>query len=151
MNVFSGLMTQFSQTLVLRGAGIATLTIAAMTAPTMTAPAMADSTASVRGSVTYVTPGGYSTSISAEKVAPTGYNFDSNVTITITPGGENGAPLGMVLGTGALSAISATPLSTARLKDAVITKLSGIVTTDQKGVDTYSAILKAAAGADGLE
>jgi hypothetical protein len=146
MNVFSGLTTQFSQALVLRGAGLATLAIAAMTAP-----AMADSTASARGSVTYVTPGGYSTSISAEKVAPTGYNFDSNITITITPGGENGAPLGMVLGTGALSAISATPLSTARLKDAVITKLSGIVTTDQKGVDTYSAILKAAAGADGLE
>ncbi len=146
MNVFSGLTTQFSQALVLRGAGIATLAIAAMTSP-----AMADSTASVRGSVTYVTPGGYSTSISAEKVAPTGYNFDSNVTITITPGGENGAPLGMVLGTGALSAISATPLSTARLKDAVITKLNGIATTDQKGVDTYAAILKAAAGADGLE
>jgi hypothetical protein len=146
MNVFSGLTPQLAQNFVLRTAGIASIAIAALSAP-----ALADSNASARGSVTYVTPGGYSTSISAEKVAPSGYTFDSNITITITPGGTNGAPLGMVLGTGALSAISTTPLSTARLKDAVITKLSGITTTDQAGIDAYAAILKAAAGADGLE
>jgi hypothetical protein len=150
MNVFSGIITQLTQNLAhnvaLRSAGLAGLTIAMFSSP-----ALADSNASARGSVTYVTPGGYSTSISAEKVAPSGYTFDSNVTITITPGGEKGAPLGMVLGTGALTAISTTPLSTARLKDAVITKLSGITTLDQAGIDAYSAILKAAAGADGLE
>ena len=147
MNVFSKVITQCSRSLSLRSAGLATITIAAIAAP-----ALADSNASVRGSVTYVTPGGYSTSISAEKTAPTGYNFDGNVTVTITPGTTDGAPLGMTLGSSSLTGITATttPL-TARLKDAVITKLGGITGNDQASIDAYSAILKAAAGANGLE
>jgi hypothetical protein len=158
MNVFSGLSLQVMQNLtqnlvckLVNHVGLRSVSLAGISIAALTSPAFADSNASARGSVTYVTPGGYSTSISAEKVAPSGYTFDSNITITITPGGEKGAPLGMVLGTGSLSAISTTPLSTARLKDAVITKLSGITGTDQTAIDAYSAILKAAAGADGLE
>ena len=146
MNVFS-IATRCSRNLSLRSAGLATLALTAISAP-----ALADSSASVRGSVTYVTPGGYSTSISAEKTAPTGYNFDGNVTVTITPGTTNGAPLGMTLGSSSLTGITATSVPlTARLKDAVITKLGGINGNDQASIDAYSAILKAAAGANGLE
>jgi hypothetical protein len=114
------------------------------------APAFADN-ASVSGAVSYTTPAGFSTSISAEKVAPTGYNFTGNVTVTITPGGANGSPLGMTLNGGDLAAINTAPPSYATLKSTVITTLSGINTTTQAGLDQYAAILKAAAGANGLE
>lgn len=112
------------------------------------APAFAEN-ASVSGSVSYTTPAGFTTSISAEKVAPTGYAFDAALTVTAIPG-TTGAPLGLTLNTGVATATVAAP-SSATLKDAVIAKLSAIATTDQSGLDAYAAILKAAAGANGLE
>ena len=113
------------------------------------APAFAEN-ASVSGSVSYTTPAGFTTSISAEKVAPRGYGFDAAVTVTTIPGAIGSAPIGMILNTGTATATAAAPTNTT-LKDAVITKLGGITTTDQFGLDAYSAILKAAAGANGLE
>jgi hypothetical protein len=113
------------------------------------APAFAEN-ASVSGSVSYTTPAGFTTSISAEKVAPTGYTFDAALTVTAIPGGTAGAPSGLSLNSGAATATAAAP-SSATLKDAVITKLNGITTTDQSGLDAYATILKAAAGANGLE
>jgi hypothetical protein len=114
------------------------------------APAFADN-ASVSGAVSYTTPAGFSTSISAEKVAPSGYNFSGNVTVTITPGGAHGAPLGMTLAGGDMVATTTTPATNASLKDKVISTLGAIDTTTQDGLDRYTAILKAAAGANGLE
>jgi hypothetical protein len=114
------------------------------------APAFADN-ASVSGAVSYTTPAGFSTSISAEKVAPAGYNFSGNVTVTITSGGDHGAPLGMTLAGGDMVATTATPATNASLKDKVISTLGGIDITTQDGLDRYAAILKAAAGANGLE
>ncbi len=115
------------------------------------APAFADGNASVSGAVSYTTPAGFSTSISAEKVAPSGYNFTGNVTVNVIPGGANGAPLGMTLAGGDVVATTTTPASNASLKDKVISTLGGIDTTTQLGLDQYTAILKAAAGANGLE
>ncbi len=114
------------------------------------APAFADN-ASVSGAVSYTTPAGFSTSISAEKVAPTGYNFTGNVTVTITPGGAHGAPLGMTLGGGDLVSTTTTPLSTDTIKAKVIQTLGTFNTANQDGLDGYTAVLKAAAGANGLE
>jgi hypothetical protein len=114
------------------------------------APAFADN-ASVSGAVSYTTPAGFSTSISAEKVAPTGYNFTGNVTVTITPGGTHGAPLGMTLSGGDLASTTTTPLSTDTIKAKVISTLGTFNTAEQAGLDGYTAVLKAAAGANGLE
>ena len=112
------------------------------------APAFAEN-ASVSGSVSYTTPAGFTTSISAEKVAPRGYAFNDALTVTAIPGAL-GVPIGMTLNSGTATVTAAAPTNTT-LKDAVITKLTAISTTDQAGLDAYAAILKAAAGANGLE
>lgn len=112
------------------------------------APAFAEN-ASVSGSVSYTTPAGYTTSISAEKVAPRGYAFNDTLTVMSLPG-ASGAPMGMTLNSGTATATAAAPTNTT-LKDAVMAKLTSISTTDQFGLDAYSSILKAAAGANGLE
>lgn len=135
-------VTQLAKALIQTSVGVAIVITAA--------PAFADN-ASVSGAVSYTTPAGFSTSISAEKVAPKGYNFTGNVTVTITPGGANGAPLGMTLAGGDVVAATTTVPSNASLKESVITTLGGIDTSTQAGLDRYSAILKAAAGANGLE
>lgn len=136
-------LTQLAKGLLQTSVGISIALVAA--------PAFADN-ASISGAVSYTTPAGFSTSISAEKVAPTGYNYTGNVTVTITPGGTEGSPLGMTLGDGglALNIVGSTPVANS-IKESVITKLDGLDTATQKGLDSYTAILKAAAGANGLE
>lgn len=113
-----------------------------------TAPALADN-ASVSGAVSYTTPAGYSTSISAEKVAPDGFAFNGASTVTVISN-TNGTPQGLTLDTGTLSAVG-TPPATSTIKGSVIQTLGNLSVTTKDGLDAYSAILKAAAGADGLE
>ncbi|MBE9011782.1 hypothetical protein IQ250_16385 [Pseudanabaenaceae cyanobacterium LEGE 13415] len=111
-------------------------------------PAFADNP-SVSGAVSYTTPAGYATSISAEKVAPAGFAFNGAATVTIVPG-TGGAPLGLSLDTGTLSAVG-TPPSTSTIKGTVVQTLGGLNVMTKEGLDAYAAILKAAAGANGLE
>lgn len=107
--------------------------------------------ASVTGAVTYTTPGSYSLSISAQKVAPAGYKFDGDVQVTVQ-GVSGSAPIGLTVSAGALSALPATSATAApTLKSAVIAKLGTITENTAADLDAYSSILKAAAGADGLE
>jgi hypothetical protein len=106
--------------------------------------------ASVTGAVTYTTPGSYSLSISAQKVAPTGYTFDGDVQVTVESSG--GAPIGLTVSAGTLTALPATAATASpTLKAAVIAKLATITENGAADLDAYSSILKAAAGADGLE
>ena len=136
-------LTQLAEGLLQTSVGISIALVAA--------PAFADN-ASISGAVSYTTPAGFSTSISAEKVAPTGYNYTGNVTVTITPGGTEGSPLGMTLGDGGLTPTTTPVTLTANtIKDKVIKTLDGLDLATQKGLDSYTAILKAAAGANGLE
>jgi hypothetical protein len=111
-------------------------------------PAFADN-ASVSGAVSYTTPAGYSTSISAEKVAPRGYSFNGTVTVTAVTG-TTGTPQGLILDSGTPVAVGTAPNNT-MVKDSVIQKLGSLDVKDAKELEAYSAILKAAAGADGLE
>jgi hypothetical protein len=55
--------------------------------------------ASVTGAVTYTTPGSYSLSISAQKVAPAGYKFDGDVQVTVQ-GVSGSAPIGLTVSAG---------------------------------------------------
>jgi hypothetical protein len=111
-------------------------------------PALADN-ASVSGAVSYTTPAGYSTSISAEKVAPKGYSFNGTVTVSAVAG-ATGVPQQLILDSGTPVAVGTAPSNT-MVKDSVIQKLGALDVKDAKELEAYSAILKAAAGADGLE
>ncbi|MBD2326187.1 hypothetical protein [Alkalinema sp. FACHB-956] len=111
--------------------------------------ALADN-ASVSGSVSFTTPAGYTTSFSAEKVAPTGYGFNGAVTVTAIPGAADGTPSGMTLDS-TMSTVVANSTAGATLKENVLTKLGGLDVSTKSGLDAYTAIVKAAAGTDGLE
>jgi hypothetical protein len=119
----------------------------------LTATTAAAENASVSGAVTYTRPAGYSLSFSAEKVAPSGYQFDGAITVTAVPGtGVDAAPTGMTLNAGTSTVIGTAPTGAVTLKDAVITKLNSFTdVTAPTNLDAYTAILKAAAGTDGLE
>lgn len=106
--------------------------------------------ASVTGAVTYTTPGSYSLSISAQKVAPAGYKFDGDVQVLVQ-GPPNSAPNSLTVSAGTLTQLPTIALPTQSIKSAVVAKLGTINGTDPKDLDAYAAILKAAAGADGLE
>jgi hypothetical protein len=112
------------------------------------APAWAGN-ASVSGAVSYTTPAGFSTSISAEKVAPDGFAFNGATTITVVSGAA-GNPTGLTLDSGVLSVVG-TPPSTSTIKGTVIQTLGNVTITTKEGLDAYTAILKAASGANGLE
>jgi hypothetical protein len=107
--------------------------------------------ASVTGAVTYTTPGSYSLSISAQKVAPAGYKFDGDVQVTVQ-GVSGSAPIGLTVSAGTLTALpTAATAAAPTLKTAVIAKLGTITGNAAADLDAYASILKAAAGADGLE
>jgi hypothetical protein len=117
----------------------------------LTAGSAAAENASISGAVTYTRPSGYSLSYSAEKVAPAGFEFKGAVNVTAVSGGVDAAPIGMILDAGASTAVGATAPTGATLKDAVITKLGTLDVAKPTGLDAYAAILKAAAGTNGLE
>ncbi|OUC11950.1 MAG: hypothetical protein B0A82_24925 [Alkalinema sp. CACIAM 70d] len=114
-----------------------------------TGSALADN-ASVSGSVSYTTPAGYTTSFSAEKVAPTGYGFNGAVTVTAIPGAADGTPSGMTLDS-TMSTVVTGSTAGNTLKENVLTTLGSLDVSTKAGLDSYTAILKAAAGTDGLE
>lgn len=113
-------------------------------------PASAES--AVRGSVSYVTPSGFVTTVSGEAVLPEGlyfpgsgandYVFTGNLATTTTPV--------LMINGGVPTAV---PLATTgtTIKQSVITRLDAITGNTPADLDAYAAILKAAAGADGLE
>jgi hypothetical protein len=108
--------------------------------------------ASVSGAVTYTRPAGFSISYSAEKVAPAGFQFTGAVTVQATLTGPDTAPIGMMLDAGNVVGIGATATTgPVTLKNTVITELTALDVTKSAELDAYSAILKAAAGTDGLE
>jgi hypothetical protein len=106
--------------------------------------------ASVTGAVTYTTPGSYSLSISAQKVAPAGYSFKGALEV-VAVGTAGAAPTGVTLNDGGLEAPVGTPTQAASIRSSVIAKLGTITGNAPADLDAYAAILKAAAGADGLE
>jgi hypothetical protein len=125
--------------------------VGVMSVCALTATSAAAENASISGAVTYTRPSGYSLSYSAEKVAPTGFEFKGAVTIVATGAIGDTPPIGMTLDAGAATAVGATAPTGATLKDAVITKLGALDITKPTGLDAYAAILKAAAGTNGLE
>lgn len=134
-------------------AKIAVIVLGAFSASVVTPGAAKAENASVSGAVTYTSPAGFSLSYSAEKVAPSGFAFNGAVTVTGLPGAPDSlAPVGMTLDAGALTPTGGLPSTGQTLKDAVITKLNGMTDLNNpKQLDAYTAILKAAAGTDGLE
>ncbi|MEB3295164.1 MAG: hypothetical protein VKJ24_18580 [Synechococcales bacterium] len=132
-------------------AKIAVIAVGALSASVLAAGTAKAENASVSGAVTYTSPAGFSLSYSAEKVAPTGFNFNGAVTVTGMPGADGLTPVGMTLDAGMVTPAGGAPTG-ATLKDAVIAKLSGMTDLNTpKQLDAYTAILKAAAGTDGLE
>jgi hypothetical protein len=143
-------MKSFSQSahVILKGA-IATVGVAG--ACLLTAGNAAAENASVSGAVTYTRPAGFSISFSAEKVAPTGYMFNNAVTVTAVTNAE-GVPTSMTVDAGAATVIGTAPTGAVTIKDAVIAELNALdPTASTATLDVYAAILKAAAGTDGLE
>lgn len=112
-------------------------------------PASAEN-ASISGAATRTTPGGYSASLSGEMVAPEGTYFSSPLMVDAVYDPNLQVPTRLTLTGGDLTT-SPVPLNPDTLKAAVIMKLNGITGTTQTEIDAYSAILKAASGADGLE
>jgi hypothetical protein len=116
----------------------------------LTATSAAAENASISGAAVYLSSAGFMTALTAEKVAPAGFGFAGSVTVTVVqlPGA---APTAMTLDGSDATAISAGASTGDTLKDAVIARLGGIAGNTQADLDAYTAILKAAAGTDGLE
>jgi hypothetical protein len=143
-------MKSFSQSVsvILKGAIAAAGVVGVCT---LTAGTAAAENASVSGAVTYTRPAGFSISFSAEKVAPAGFMFNDAVTVTAVTNAE-GVPTSMTVDAGAATAIGTAPTGPAAIKDAVIAELNALdPTASTAQLDVYAAILKAAAGTDGLE
>jgi hypothetical protein len=117
----------------------------------LTAGSAAAENASISGAVVYITPAGFLTALTAEKVAPAEFEFAGAVNVTVVPGADGAAPIGMILDAGASTAVGETAPTGATLKDAVITKLGTLDVSVVGELDAYAAILKAAAGTNGLE
>lgn len=116
--------------------------------------------ASVSGAITRTTPAGFVTSISGEMVAPTGMYYEGPLVVT----GVIEEPTTMekgdsvVTGSGGTLTLSAGELTAvdseadpSTLKAEVLSTLQELDVSDPVDLDAYSAILKAAAGTDGLE
>ncbi|WNZ46763.1 hypothetical protein Q2T42_02780 [Leptolyngbya boryana CZ1] len=109
------------------------------------APASAQN-ASVSGAITRTSPAGFTTTVSGEIVAPEGVFFSGNYSVTGTA--DSTAP---VLNINGFTGFLPTAGSSSLLEQVVANTLGGLDPTTEAGLDAYAAILKAAAGVDGLE
>lgn len=122
------------------------------------APASAES--ALRGSYTRVSPAGFVRTVSGEVTLPAGLYFPGNDAGDYTftgglalpdPEAEGAAdPQILTLNGGTPVVVPAAPEGTT-IKQAVIAELGELDPTVVADLDAYTAILKAAAGADGLE
>ncbi|MCY6493117.1 hypothetical protein [Leptolyngbya sp. GGD] len=109
------------------------------------APASAQN-ASVSGAITRTSPAGFTTTISGEIVAPEGVFFPGSLDVAGTA--DSTAP---VLSIDAPAVPLPTVGGSSLLEQVVANTLTGLDVTTEAGMDAYAAILKAAAGVDGLE
>ncbi|MCU0548117.1 MAG: hypothetical protein MUC48_02100 [Leptolyngbya sp. Prado105] len=109
------------------------------------APASAQN-ASVSGAITRTSPAGFSTSISGEMVAPAGMYFEGPLSVTGTASSTD-----PTLEIDAAIEFMPTSGASSLLEQVVAETLRDLPLTEEMGIDAYAAILKAAAGVDGLE
>jgi hypothetical protein len=124
--------------------GIATL--AAMPAAANPTSSSSSTANSARGVVTYSTPN-FTVSVASELSSSyviSGVRFNGDVTLTAS-GAQGSAELSVTAGPDQLKT------GYGGLQQKVIQQLSGLDISTQQGLDAYVSILKAAAGADGLE
>ncbi|MBW4442206.1 MAG: hypothetical protein KME10_13410 [Plectolyngbya sp. WJT66-NPBG17] len=112
-------------------------------------PASAES--AIRGSVSEVTPAGFVTTVSGEAVLPEGLYYPGAGGDYVFTGDFTTAGVPVLTINGGEPTVVPVATAGTTIKQAVIAELDGLDPATRPGLDAYAAILKAAAGADGLE
>lgn len=128
--------------------------VAMIAAPAFASP----ENASISGAMTHVTPSGFVTSISGQMVAPEGMIFIQPLTVqgvigaNYSDGRINNGQLTVNAGAPAsIRVIYGDRALPTTLKETVIDTLNRLDLDDRSDREAYAAIIKAAAGFDGLE